>query len=601
MARRGMRRGDDKERVKLKKGAYKRAIRAFKFGKPFMGSFGLSMLFLVLSSITTLAFPYLLGGLFGSETTSTNNPFELTNLDNINVIMVLMFMVFGANAIFGFFRIYFSSRFAESTLSIIRKRAFQRLAFSEVSFYDKNQVGELSSRVATDLNSLNSLLSTTLAEFIRQWITIILGIAVIATISPALLGIMLSVVPVVILLVLIFGRIIKKISKRTQDALAESNSILGEMLTGIKNVKAFGNEFFEMARFGRQSDEVRSLAIKGSIARGLFASFIIIGLFGGISFVIYMGYRMTISGDLDPDEFHIFMFFTAFLAASFGGVGSLMGEIQRAVGATERLMDLLENPNEVITQEFESLDLKGEVVFDNVGFVYDSRKDVTVLENVSFKVSPGEIMAIVGPSGAGKSTITALLLRFYEASSGRILFDDKSIQDYDLSALRNEMAIVPQEVMLFAGSIRENIAYGNTEASEEEVMEAAKQANAWEFISNFPDGLETLVGDRGVQLSGGQKQRVAIARAILKNPRILILDEATSSLDSESEKLVQDALDNLMKNRTSIVIAHRLSTIKNANSILVLEKGKVVEMGSHDELIQKDGVYQKLSRLQFDL
>ncbi|CAG5079598.1 ABC transporter ATP-binding protein [Parvicella tangerina] len=591
-----------KERVKLKKGAYKRAFRAFAFGKPFMGSLMLSMVFLVLSSLTTLAFPYLLGGLFGSEGTSEKNPFELTNLDNINVIMVLMFMVFGANAVFGFFRIYFSSRFAESTLSIIRKKAFQRLAFSEIGFYDQNQVGELSSRVATDLNSLNALLSTTLAEFIRQWITIILGIAVIATISPKLLGVMLSVVPVVIILIVIFGRIIKKISKRTQDALAESNSILGEMLTGIKNVKAFGNEFFEMAKFGVQSDRVRSLAIKGFIARGLFASFIILGLFGGISFVIYMGYKMTLEpGGLTMEEFQIFIFFTAFLAASFGGVGSLMGEIQRAVGATERLMDLLENPNEEISQNFKPIDLKGEVRFENVGFVYDSRKDVTVLDDVSFSVSPGEIMAIVGPSGAGKSTITALLLRFYQVSSGKILFDGKDISDYELSALRNEMAIVPQEVMLFAGSIKENIAYGNVEATEEEIVAAAKQANAWEFIANFPDGLDTLVGDRGVQLSGGQKQRVAIARAILKDPKILILDEATSSLDSESEKLVQDALDKLMRNRTSIVIAHRLSTIKNANNILVLEKGKVVELGKHDELIHKDGLYTKLSKLQFNV
>lgn len=596
-----MARRDKKERVKLEKGAYKRAFRAFKYGKPFTLSLIVSLIFLVLSSLATLGFPKLLGELFGSEMTSNDNPFEMTNLDNINVIMVWMFIIFGANALFGFLRIYFSSRFAESTLSVIRQKAFQRLAFSEVEFYDKNQVGELSSRVATDLNSMNSLLSTTLAEFIRQWITIIIGIAVIATISPKLLGIMLSVVPVVVILILVFGRIIKKISKRTQDALAESNSVLSEMLTGIKNVKAFGNEFFEMAKYGFQSDKVKILAIKGSIARGLFASFIILGLFGGISFVIYKGYGMTLTKELTMEEFQIFIFFTAFLAASFGGVGSLMGEINRAVGATERLMDLLENPNEEISQNFEPLNLKGEVSFDHVGFVYESRKDVTVLEDVSFKVSPGEIMAIVGPSGAGKSTITALLLRFYKASKGGILFDGKNISDYELSALRNEMAIVPQEVMLFAGTIKENIAYGNTDATEEEIIEAARQANAWEFISNFPDGLATLVGDRGVQLSGGQKQRVAIARAILKNPKILILDEATSSLDSESEKLVQEALDKLMKNRTSIVIAHRLSTIKNADSILVLEKGKVVEQGRHEELIQKDGLYTKLSKLQFNI
>ncbi|MCB9197938.1 MAG: ATP-binding cassette domain-containing protein [Flavobacteriales bacterium] len=589
------------DRVKLKKGAYKRAFRAFGYGKPFIGSFVISMIFLVFSSLATLAFPKLLGELFGSQKTSTANPFELTNLDNINVIMVLMFGIFGANALFGFFRIYFSSRFAESTLSVIRKQAFKKLALSEVSFYDQSQVGELSSRVSTDLNSLNSLLSTTLSEFIRQWITIILGITIIATISPKLLFVMLSTVPVVVLLILIFGRIIKKISKRTQDALAESNSILGEMMSGIKNVKAFGNEFYEMARYGIQSDNVKNLAIKGSIARGLFASFIILGLFGGISFVIYMGYGMTLTGELKPDEFHVFIFFTAFLAASFGGVGSLMGEIQKSVGATERLMDLLENKNEEIKEEIGEINLDGEVIFDGVSFVYETRKDVTVLNDVSFKVDPGQVLAIVGPSGAGKSTISALLLRFYDVEKGAIKFDGKNIKEYDLSALRNKMAIVPQEVMLFAGTIRDNIAYGKTDASNEEIISAAKQANAWDFISNFPDGLDTLVGDRGVQLSGGQKQRIAIARAILKNPTILILDEATSSLDSESERLVQDALDNLMQNRTSIVIAHRLSTIKNADAILVLDQGKVAEFGTHTDLVQKNGIYAKLSKLQFDV
>lgn len=589
------------ERVKLKKGAYKRAFRAFAFGKPFLGSLILSLFFLVLSSLTTLAFPYLLGGLFGSKSTTSENPFELTNLDNINVILALMFMIFAANAIFGFFRIYFSSRFSESTLSIIRKEAFRKLSLSEISFYDQSQVGELSSRVATDLNSLNSLLSTTLAEFIRQWITIILGITIIATISPDLLLIMLSIVPVVVILIIVFGRIIKKISKRTQDALAESNSILSEVMTGIKNVKAFGNEFYEMARYGFKSDKVRELAIKGSIARGLFASFIILGLFGGITFVIYSGYKMTLSGELTMEEFQIFIFFTAFLAASFGGVGSLMGEIQRAVGATERLMDLLDNKNEKIVDVKEKINLKGKVAFDDVSFFYETRKDVVVLNNVSFKVDPGQVMAIVGPSGAGKSTIASLLMRFYDVSSGRISFDDKNIEDYELSALRNEMAIVPQEVMLFAGTIKENIAYGKTNASDEEVISAAQQANALDFINSFPDGMETLVGDRGIQLSGGQKQRIAIARAILKDPSILILDEATSSLDSESERLVQDALEKLMKNRTSIVIAHRLSTIKNADTILVLEKGKVAEYGSHDALINANGVYARLSKLQFDL
>lgn len=281
-------------------------------------------------------------------------------------------MVFAANAVFSFFRIYLFTWVAENTLADLRKAAFKKLTFSPISFYDKNQVGELSSRVATDISLLQEVLVTTLAEFIRQWITIVVGIAVIATISPKLLGIMLAVVPLVVIMVIIFGKFIKKLSKEAQDAAAESNNILSETLTGIKNVKSFGNEFFEMARYGGKTDRIKQLSIKGSIARGLFAGFIILGLFGSVTFVIYKGYEMTLNGNLSDKDFHIFILFTAFLAASFGGVGSMMGTIQKAVGATERLMDLLENDNELIEEENKQLKLSGKVTFDHVDFVYET-------------------------------------------------------------------------------------------------------------------------------------------------------------------------------------------------------------------------------------
>jgi ABC-type multidrug transport system fused ATPase/permease subunit len=441
---------------------------------------------------------------------------------------------------------------------------------------------------------------TTLAEFIRQIITIVIGVTMIAMISTKLLLIMLSSVPVVIIFVIIFGRYVNKLSKKTQDVAADSNNIMTETLTGIKNVKSFGNEFFEMARYGGKADSIRSFAIKKGIASGLFAAFIIFGFLGVITYVIYVGHNMTLTDELSKSEFFTIIFYTAFLVASLTSISGLMANVYQSIGATERLMDLLENETESIAADVVKSKLQGEVRFSNVNFEYSTRKDIPVLKNVSFDVPTGKTVAIVGASGAGKSTITSLLLRFYDVTGGQISVDGKSIMDYDLASLRSQMAIVPQEVMLFAGTIKENIAYGNPEASDSEIIEAADKANASEFINAFPEKMETLVGDRGIQLSGGQKQRIAIARAVLKNPTILILDEATSSLDSESERLVQEALDNLMVNRTSIVIAHRLSTIRKADNILVMNKGELVESGTHNELVEKDGVYAHLSKIQFN-
>jgi len=591
------------ERIKLEKGAYKRAFRVFKYIKPYRGTFFVGMLFLVLSSVATMGFPYYLGKLLGSTKKTTelpNKPFDLFDITHIDHIVIALFLVFLANAIFSFFRIYLFTSASEKALRDIRATAFKKLLFSDITFFDKSKVGELSSRIATDLNNLQELLVTLLAEFIRQWITIIISVIVIGLISTKLLLIMLSAVPVVIVMIIIFGKYIKKLSKKAQDASAKSNDVLSESLSGIKNIKSFANEYFEIDKYGIHIESIKNLSIKGAIARGLFAAFIIIGLFGTVTLVIWQGIKMVQSGDMNETEFGQFIMFTIFLGASFGSIGSLMGSIQKAIGATERLMDILNKDTEVISTNKEYPALKnGSVVFNNVNFHYETRQDVQVLSDVSFTVNEGETTAIVGPSGAGKSTITSLILKFYDLTTGTINIGNKDINAFDLKELRSNMAIVPQDVVLFGGTIAENIAYGKIGASETEIIEAAKQANAWEFVSNFPDGLKTLVGDRGIQLSGGQKQRIAIARALLKNPKILILDEATSSLDSESEKLVQDALDNLMQNRTSIVIAHRLSTIKNADNILVLEKGKIVESGKHSELVNNDGVYAKLSAIQF--
>ncbi|MBT6438766.1 MAG: ATP-binding cassette domain-containing protein, partial [Flavobacteriales bacterium] len=511
------------------------------------------------------------------------------------------FGVFVANAIFSFFRVYLFSIVTEKSLQDLRNAAFKQLIFSPISFYDKNKVGELSSRIATDINLLQELLMTTIAEFIRQWITVIISVVFIAYVSLKLSGIMLATVPLVAILAVIFGKKIKKLSKQAQDASADSNTILQETLMGIKNVKSFANEAFEIIRFNTTTESIKNLSIRGAIFRGLFAAFIIIGMFGAVTIVIWQGVNMTNTGELQMHDFIRFILFTIFLGASFGGISSMFGTIQKAIGATERLMDLLDETNETQENEAEfKRILKGDVVFQDINFHYETRPDINVINNLNFEIKEGQTTAIVGPSGAGKSTISSLLLRFYEPTKGSILFDNIPSSDFNRRELRSQMAIVPQEVLLFGGTIKENIAYGNPKASFEEIENAAKQANAHNFITEFPEGFKTTVGDRGIQLSGGQKQRIAIARAVLKNPKILILDEATSSLDSESEKLVQDALEKLMIGRTSFVIAHRLSTIKNADKILVVDKGAIVESGTHQELSNNEGIYAKLSSIQFE-
>jgi len=362
---------------------------------------------------------------------------------------------------------------------------------------------------------------------------------------------------------------------------------------------------YEIGRYTKITNDIRSFGIKYGLFRGSFFAFIITVIFGSVFFILWKMLMLKNAKIISAEEFGIFMMLAIFVAASLAGLPEQLASIQRALGATDRVFELIDETNENIDLNFSSPENKttpSEIAFENVSFHYPTRPDYKVLHTVSFKANAGETIALVGPSGAGKSTIAAMVLRFYDPVSGVIKLNGVDTKDISLTQLRNQMAIVPQDVILFAGSIQENISYGKPKATFEEIKEAARKANALEFIESFPQKFDTIVGERGIQLSGGQRQRIAIARAVLKNPSILILDEATSSLDSESERLVQEALDKLMKDRTSIVIAHRLSTIRNANKIIVLEKGIVVESGTHDELISnKDGLYRSLCRLQFDL
>jgi ABC-type multidrug transport system fused ATPase/permease subunit len=494
---------------------------------------------------------------------------------------------------------------AERSLSDIRRDTYFKLITLPMNFFSNRRVGELNSRISADLSQIQDTLTTTLAEMMRQAVLLIGGIIFMAVISIKLAIALLILVPPLIVVAIFLGRFIRKISKEAQDKLAESNTIIEETLQGIASVKAFVNEAFEAGRYSKNIREVADIAIKGAKYRGIFVSFIVFCLFGAVVAVVSYGCILVSQHVIEPGDLTTFALFAAFVGSAMGSFPDLYANVQKAVGASERVLEILEEEGEEISiHEKDNIinkKINGDLSFDNVVFSYPSRPELTVLNNNSFDAASGQRVAIVGPSGSGKSTMAALILQFYHPQNGTISFDGKPASEYSLTDIRNQVAIVPQDVMLFGGSIQENIAYGKLSATKDEIIRAAQRANAHEFIMSFPEGYDTIVGERGVKLSGGQRQRIAIARALLKNPSILILDEATSSLDSESERLVQEALEELMKNRTSIIIAHRLSTIREADKIIVLEKGKIIESGSHNELIAIDqGLYRYLSALQFE-
>lgn len=588
------------ERIKLDKSAYRKALRLLSFMRPYSGIYALGWLFLVLSSVTAMLFPALMGQLLGAN--DNEQPiigFESLDFTDINVILMAMLLVFGFQAIFSFFRIVVFSHVTENVLRDLKQKAFDKLIYLPMNFYNKNKVGELTSRIATDITLLQETLNTTIAEFFRQFISIFIALGFIVYFSWELALWMLAVIPLLAIVAIVFGRYIRKLSKSAQAESATANSILEEVLSGIFNVKAFTNEKYESTRFKNKTTAVLKLNIKSGIMRGLFVSFIIFCAFGGVAFVIWKAKGMELAEIITNAEFNAFILFTIVLGASFSAIPDLYAKIQRAIGATEHLMDILDETNEEVEAGEELTNFNGEIIFDKVTFSYPQRNEIEVLKSISFICQPGQTTALVGSSGSGKSTVSALLLKLYQPQGGTIYFGNQAVQSLSNESLRQHIAVVPQEVILFSGTIRENILYGKVNASELEVTEAAKKANALDFINSFPQKFETIVGDRGVQLSGGQRQRIAIARAVLKNPKILILDEATSALDSESEQQVQDALDKLMIGRTSFVIAHRMSTIQNADNILVLEKGLIIEQGKHEDLINKpNGTYAKLNNLQ---
>jgi len=474
----------------------------------------------------------------------------------------------------------------------------------QISFFEERRVGELTSRITADVEQLQTVFSITLAEFIRQLIVMLAGIVIIFLWTPDLSMVMLMIFPIVVIAAMIFGKYIRKLSKKRQDQLAETNTIVEETFQSFAVVKSFGNELYESLRYARSVDDIVRVSLHFAKIRGLFFIFIITVLFGAIFYILWRGALMVQAGSMESGDLFSFIIYTSILGGAIASFGTLYTQIIGALGATERILDILGQDSELDLKpaiDAEKNNLQGDITFESVLFSYPTRKDVTVLKGIDISIKPGEKIALVGQSGSGKSTIVQLLFKFYNPDQGKIVVDGKDIRDYNVSWYRNQLAVVPQEVLLFGGTILENIAYGNPKASFEEIKQAARLSNSFEFIESFPDGFHTIVGERGVKLSGGQRQRIAIARAILKNPKILILDEATSSLDAESEKLVQEALEYLMEGRTSIIVAHRLSTIRNTDKIYVIENGRIAESGTHNELIKKpDGAYAQYAKLQFD-
>jgi len=546
----------------------------------------------------SLAFPYFLGRLVGGPSDALKNQIDpAIVLGQADVVVLQLLAVLGLQAVIAFFRVQGFIRSGESALNRMRRDLFGHLTTLPMGFFQEQRPGALSNRISADLAIVRETLLTTVPQAVRQSVILVGGLVFIFIASPRLSLVMLGSVPVVVLAIAFFGRKVRGFSKAAQDSLGEAGTVIEETVQGIADVKAFTNEPLERSRYSRALDAFYDVTRRGARHRAAFLSFIIFALFGTISFVAWHGARLLATGQITWEHFAWFILFSIFVGASLGSFPEIISQFQQTAGATERLRGLLDEQSERAGGD-EEVRLEGSISFDEVSFRYPSRPEVPVLDGLSFTGASGRRVALVGPSGAGKSTVFSLILGFNHPDAGRLLFDGRDASSLSLRALRSQLAIVPQEILLFGGSIRENIAYGRPGAGSAEITAAARNANAHEFIEALPDGYDTLVGPRGVKLSGGQRQRVAIARAILADPRILLLDEATSALDSESERLVHEALERLMHGRTSLVIAHRLSTVRDADLILVFNHGRIVESGTHDELLARNGTYRLLVETQ---
>lgn len=576
------------------RGSPRDLVRLLSYAKPYRVRLAIALVSLLIAGALGLAFPQVVGMLIDAA-------FVQRDSHALNRFALLLVAVFASQAGFSFLRTYLLSYTGERIVADVRTQLYNHLTDLPVAFFANRRVGELTSRLASDVSVVQTVTTGSVTELLRSGLLLVGGVTIIFITNARLSLLMLAIVPVVIVAAHLYGRYVRRLSTQVQDRLAEASSVLEETLSAIRIVQSFVREKYERARYRDRIQDSLTLAVKRAVASGGFIAFIILVVYSGIAVVLWFGSRMVISGQMTAGDLIKFVLYTFFVGGAVGGMTELYGQFNQAIGATRRVFELLDTKPEIKDPENpEPLEnVRGQVELIDVQFTYPDERALPVLKGVTIEANPGEIIALVGPSGAGKSTLVALIPRFYDVTSGAILIDGHDIRKLRLADLRSAIGMVPQETTLFGGTIRENIGYGRLGAADDEIEAAARAAHAHEFISEFPDGYDTIVGERGVKLSGGQRQRIAIARALLKNPAILILDEATSSLDSESERLVQDALETLMQGRTTFVIAHRLSTVRRADRIIVLDEGIIGEEGTHDELLAAGGLYKRLHEIQF--
>lgn len=568
--------------------------RLLSYLKPYWGRMALAMLALLLSSAFGLAFPLVIVNLLDSVT-------KAKDFGPLNLLAAVLVGIFLLQAAFSFFQSYLLTYIGERIVFDLRTSLYRHLQKLSLAFYASRRVGDLVSRLSSDVTQMRNMLTNSLTTLLTQLLTLIGSISILLTLNTSFTLFILALVPVLIVVAIVFGRGIRKSSMQIQDDLADSTVVAEEGLQAIRVVKSFGREEYETKRYDHAMEKTFAASLKMAVSNSLFGSLMMFLGFGSIGAIMWYGGREVIAGHLSLAMITGFLIYGISIAASLGGLAALYGQLNAAIGGVQRVFEILDTEPTVqdapkarnMTRTY------GNIRLENVSFSYDGQ--AKVLDNISLEIREGEILALVGPSGAGKSTLFNLIPRFYDPTLGHILLDGEDLRDITQASLRNQLAIVPQETMLFGGSIRENILYGRLDATEDELIAAAKAANAHDFIIAFPNGYDSTVGERGMNLSGGQRQRIAIARAILKDPRILLLDEATSALDNESEGLVQEALERLMhaKRRTTVIIAHRLSTIKVAHRIAVMDAGQIIELGSHEELMAKNGLYARLYNMQF--